>query len=296
MARPIKSIIGTLLYQIWIVLMGISIYLIYRAVTQDYWLIPILLGFIVFQSKVQKSNLFVQFLKSLEVMKFFNKNTIQTLEKVRDKNVIFAFHPHGIYSYSTISNTHTPGTFFENMVLLGSNMALLFPIAGLFLKFYGIQGANPDNFKKLLSSGAQVGLLPGGFEEATMTSPKENRIFIKQRKGFIYYALKYGTIIYPVFVFGENTLFNTIDWFLPLRLWLNKFKLAGTVFWSRFLTIPEPNREIHTICGKGIVLPQIEKPSREDVEKYHQIYIQAVKDLYDQYAPLYAKGIPLKIY
>lgn len=50
----------------------------------------------------------------------------------------FALHPHGIYSYSTISNTHTKGTFFENMVLLGSNMALLFPIAGLFLKLYGI--------------------------------------------------------------------------------------------------------------------------------------------------------------
>lgn len=117
-------------------------------------------------------------------------------------------------------------------------MALLFPIAGIPLKMYGIQGANPANFRKLLENGECVGILPGGFEEATITSPKENRIFITKRKGFIYYALKYGTPIYPVFVFGENTLFHTIDWFLPLRIWLNKFKMAGTIFWSRFLTIP----------------------------------------------------------
>lgn len=81
-------------------------------------------------------------------------------------------------------------------------------------------------------------MLPGGFEEATLTTRTENRVYLKRRKGFIKYALKYGTTIYPVFVFGENQLFYTFDKLLSLRLWLNKYKMVGTIFWSRFLTFP----------------------------------------------------------
>ena len=34
-----------------------------------------------------------------------------------------------------------------------------------------------------------ITILPGGFEEATLTSHKEYRVFIKNRKGFVKYAL-----------------------------------------------------------------------------------------------------------
>lgn len=40
--------------------------------------------------------------------------------------------------------------------------------------------------------------------QATLNTKSENRIFIKNRKGFIKYALEYGTSIYPTFTFGEN--------------------------------------------------------------------------------------------
>ena len=46
--------------------------------------------------------------------------------------------------------------------------------------------------------------MPGGYEEATLTSNNENRVYIKHRKGFINYCLKGGYTIYPVFTFGEN--------------------------------------------------------------------------------------------
>lgn len=28
-----------------------------------------------------------------------------------------------------------------------------------------------------------------------------------------------------------------------------------------------------TVCGKGIEIPKIEDPTKEDVEKYHSLYI-----------------------
>lgn len=49
-----------------------------------------------------------------------------------------------------------------------------------------------------------IGLVPGGFEEATVFSHKEYRIFNNNRKGFIKYAIEYGYCIHPVFVFNES--------------------------------------------------------------------------------------------
>lgn len=56
----------------------------------------------------------------------------------------------------------------------------------------------------MCEKGENFGLIPGGFEEATLNTTKENRLYLKKRKGFMKYALKYGYKIYPSFVFGEN--------------------------------------------------------------------------------------------
>jgi len=40
-----------------------------------------------------------------------------------------------------------------------------------------------------MSQGDNISFIPGGFEEATITSHNEYRIFIIDRKGFIKYAL-----------------------------------------------------------------------------------------------------------
>ena len=42
--------------------------------------------------------------------------------------------------------------------------------------------------------GKNVALIPGGFQEATLYARGEHRVFIKQRKGFIKYALRHGCV------------------------------------------------------------------------------------------------------
>lgn len=63
---------------------------------------------------------------------------------------------------------------------------------------WGLQSVDPNNLKSLLKRGKTVGILPGGYEEATLTSENEMRFFIEKRKGFIKYAMKYGYTIRPV--------------------------------------------------------------------------------------------------
>ncbi len=92
-----------------------------------------------------------------------------------------------------------------------------------------------------MSQRKNILLAPGGFEEATITSDKEYRIYQKNRKGFIKYSLQYGYKIHPVFVFNENKIFKTTDAFLDLRLKLNKLKIPGVLYFSKYGYIPLGN-------------------------------------------------------
>ena len=119
-------------------------------------------------------------------------------------------------------------------------------------------------------------MVPGGYEEATITTPKELRVFIENRKGFIKYALKYGYTIRPVVVLKEHQLYNTLDYFPKFRLLLNKIKMPGVIFWSRYGPLLPPNAEIIIVIGKGV---KSEKeweegyePSREEIDEIHRKY------------------------
>lgn len=50
-----------------------------------------------------------------------------------------------------------------------------------------------------MSKGKKIGLLPGGFEEATITSQNKFKCWVS-RKGFIKYALMFDYNIVPVIV------------------------------------------------------------------------------------------------
>ena len=77
----------------------------------------------------------------------------------------------------------------KNMIGLGSRFLLTVPFVGLFCRMWGMQTVDQKSIRRLLDNGQNIGLLPGGFEEATITVKDELRVYIKDRKGFIKYAL-----------------------------------------------------------------------------------------------------------
>ncbi len=66
----------------------------------------------------------------------------------------------------------------SRMVGLVSRFVYNTPIIGLLLRLWGTQPVDPSNLKRLLAKNQNVGLVPGGFEEATLTTAKEMRIYI----------------------------------------------------------------------------------------------------------------------
>jgi hypothetical protein len=166
---------------------------------------------------------------------------------------MFGTHPHGVLSAGIITNMHLKDGPFKNVVGLSSRVMLFVPIVGLFLRLWDVQSVDSRNMKKLMKEGRNISLMPGGFEEATLTTPKELRVYIKKRKGFIKYGMENNYSIYPTICMQEHQAFWTFDYLKSFRLWLNKFKLPAILFFNpKTLFFLPPQVDFCAIVGKKI--------------------------------------------
>ena len=186
---------------------------------------------------------------------------------------MFGFHPHGVLSISIMVYMNYKNGSLSRMVGMASRFMLSVPFVGIILRLWGLQGVHHSNMNKLLKRGQSIGLVPGGFEEATLTVSDQLRVFIKQRKGFIKYALQQNYTIYPVLSLSEHRFFSTFPYLLKFRLWLNKFKIPAVLFWNyKSGILLNSELQFHSVVGRGIrgrIYAEGERPTSEEVNKAH---------------------------
>ena len=47
--------------------------------------------------------------------------------------------------------------------------------------------------------------------------------------------------------------------------------------------LPRHDVAVHTVIGKTIELPHIERPTRDDVAKWHAVYVAELRALFDRH-------------
>ncbi len=242
----------------------------------------------------KRSHMYRQYLKWMRPWEIFKSYDVKTHDTLEDHHSLFSFHPHGVMGFGPSMCAGLNDILYDAIFCASRAMANL-PISGMFARWMGVQGVNHKNFKEIMNKGKNIIFIPGGFEEATLTEYNRDRVFINSRKGFIKYAIEYGYKIHPVYTFNENKLFYTVNWFEKLRLFLNKFKIPGTIFYSKYFMFPNHNFHILTAVGEGIQMPLIKNPTCEDVDKYHKIYIEKLVELYDKYKHEYGASEVLEV-
>lgn len=92
---------------------------------------------------------------------------------------MFCFHPHSVLSYcivldivGIVSNLNADGSKMSKMRGLASRFILAMPFIGLQLRLWGVESVNAKNILRLMRKKKTIGLVPGSFEEATLTTPK----------------------------------------------------------------------------------------------------------------------------
>lgn len=201
---------------------------------------------------------------------------------------MFLFHPHGLLTVGF--GLATSAKFFSesDVKFLVTESLTMLPFIGDFVRWNSCYDCSPGNMKQMMKDKENIALIPGGFEETTLYERGKFRLYLKKRKGFIKYALQFGYIIHPIFVFGEEQTYYSLSGLTKFRLWLNSFKIPAILFMGRYGFLPHSNLDMVTVVGKGITFPKIEKPTSEDIDKYHSLYISKIEELFTKYKGKYA--------
>lgn len=205
------------------------------------------------------------------------------IPKPNEKN-LFSVAPHGILTLGWSNIVGSKCFFNSGTKWLVAPMLCSLPWMGDIMRWTCCFPADSESMKKIMRSGSNIGMIPGGFQEATLYQRGKYRVFLKSRKGFIKYALEYGYSLQPSFVFGEELTYWTID-LIPqnIAFFLNKFNIPTCIFIGKFFFMPDNDIDLVVVVGKKIPLPQISKPSAADVDKYHGLFLEAYQELFDKY-------------
>ncbi|NXY13678.1 DGAT2 acyltransferase, partial [Atrichornis clamosus] len=170
-------------------------------------------------------------------------------------------------------------------------------------------------------TGNAVAIVIGGAAESLSCRPGVTTLILKNRKGFVRMALQHGWVtggpppprapgapaprhcppcplcrafLVPSFSFGENDLFRQVvfeegSWMRSIQRRFQKMMgFAPCVFYGRGLTSVRSRgflpyaRPITTVVGEPVPVPKVEHPSRELVDRYHELYVRALLKLFDE--------------
>mmetsp|Transcript_46630 Transcript_46630/g.107714 ORF Transcript_46630/g.107714 Transcript_46630/m.107714 type:complete len:362 (+) Transcript_46630:87-1172(+) len=255
------------------------------------WLSLAFLSWVTWFTKFSRSPAFMQSVHNVSFAGYFNKLELRgALESIKKEGCLFGFHPHGVLSigYSCIGvwgkRFHdlagTETQWLVDKVLREDN-----PFFKVICELHGrVNTLNKSRLHKLMSARHNVAFVPGGFEDATAMHFKRDITMLSNRTGFIKYALQHGYAVYPIYTFGESSTHYTFTRFLKFRLWLNKFGIPAVIVFGCpwFPLMPRKGVSVLTYVGKPVQLPRIENPSKEEVQKWHTVYCDALRQLFEE--------------
>lgn len=133
----------------------------------------------------------------------------------RGGQFVFAMHPHGTLSVDH-SLVFTDSVGFMSTVAplprrdLGASVIFLIPGLRELCLWLGVVDAGASTAHKVLSQGFSMQLYPGGIQEQLACNSTSPCVVAKDRGGFIKLALAYDVPIVPIYVFGEDKLYDTV--------------------------------------------------------------------------------------
>lgn len=129
------------------------------------------------------------------------------------KRYLFAIHPHGIVGFSAWLTFAADCVGFSqknhnlDIAIATTSSKFSLPFWRDLLLGIGFIDASFRSLKAALGLNRSVAVVLGGAAEALDSHPGTNNIILKKRRGIFRLALRTGTPLVPVFVFGENDLY-----------------------------------------------------------------------------------------
>ncbi|XP_054430206.1 acyl-CoA wax alcohol acyltransferase 2 [Pteronotus mesoamericanus] len=286
---------------------------IYLMVFTRYWPVPVLLlMWLAFDWKTpERGGRRFLWMRRCHLWKefadYFPLRLLKTHDLSPNHNYILAYHPHGLLCHSVFGSLATEGVGFSKIFpgitcyVLTLGIMFWVPVIRDYIMSVGscsVSSASIDYLLTQKGTGNMLVTVVGGLAECKYSFPGSTTLFLKNRTGFIRKALQHGVAVIPSYAFGEVDLYNQ-HIFTPGGL-VSRFQE-----WSRKVTHIYPtasygcgltknswgflphSRPVTTVVGEPLPMPKIENPSQEVVHKYHTLYLEALRKLFDQHKTQY---------
>lgn len=216
---------------------------------------------------------------------------------------IFASFPHGACSTQHIlTMTDACGMLSDIYPSprrdLCASILFYIPILKDILLFLGNVDASSKTAHYNLKKHRSLLIFVGGEKEQLMTKPRENKIYLKSRKGFIKLSLQYGAHLVPMWAFGENECYHVSNAFQGFRVWLQRnFKIGIPIVWG-VLGSPLP-LPVHIGIEMGQPIEVTAKGAAEitdkDIDELHARFMQEMTRLFERTKLKYGYAIEDKL-
>ncbi|XP_048191333.1 acyl-CoA wax alcohol acyltransferase 2 [Perognathus longimembris pacificus] len=238
---------------------------------------------------------------------YFPIKILKTHELSPSHNYILACHPHGLMAHACFGHFATETSGFSKVfpgitpyvLTLGAFFWL--PFLRDYIMATGVCSVSKSSMDFLLThkgTGNMLIVVVGGLAECRYSFPGCFTLVLKKRCGFVRMALQHGVALIPAYAFGETNLykqhiFTPGGWMSRFQDWFRSIlHIYPCFFYGRGFTknswglLPFA-LPVTTVVGKPLPLPKIENPSQEMVHKYHQLYIEALRKLFDEHKTKY---------
>uniref|UniRef100_A0A8C1GRX7 Acyltransferase n=2 Tax=Cyprinus carpio TaxID=7962 RepID=A0A8C1GRX7_CYPCA len=241
---------------------------------------------------------------------YFPIKLVKTADLDPRKNYVLGFHPHGILVAGAFTNFCTEATGFSKLFPgLRSNLLMLplwfrAPFFRDYIMSAGLVPSDKESASYLLQrkgGGNAVVIAVGGAPEALDAHPGDYTVHLANKKGFIKLAIEHGADLVPIYSFGENEVFDQVE--NPRGTWLRYIQErlqsimgislplfhARGVFQYSFGLMPY-RKPINTVVGRPIPVEKNKKPTVEDLDVFHQRYMDELTLLFEEHKGNY--GVP----
>ena len=165
-----------------------------------------------------------------------------------------------------------------------------------FFLMFGAVASSRESLTHVLSSpggGKAAVLMVGGIPEMDNFHEKQINLVLNKRKGFIKLALRAGSSLVPVFVFGETQVYKQSGIASGLQERIRKMiGIAPVLFYGRgffqnsFGFLPH-RYPMTVVVGEPLTVEKMADPSQRDIDRLHAIYVKRIRKLYQKYNPIY---------
>ncbi len=231
--------------------------------------------------------------KILGNYKFINESC--KLERVdsNGNNYIFGIHPHGLFPFGSVGSLALSNNLKyieETTPILNTkylkpgiaSFCFYIPFMREFFLWLGAVDCSKPILKNLLMEGYSVALFVGGAQEAQYSGTGSTRLVLKSRNGLFKLALDTGSTLVPIYTFGNNNIFNSVNW--DIFGLLDYFKKITGIWFPRGYFIPR-RHDFISVIGEPITVEKIHPGNDIDasIEILKHKYMKSLTQLFDKY-------------